>query len=590
MVTRRPPDSENQTIGGFLDSIIARRDSDSRMRGPDHLSNRHRISKWLDSLPLTEAMRAKDAAFALLLEQDSLRLPFSTERTEAVFYLDRGLYANLVKLESDYLAAKPGGELEQVLWRACSEIGRAFIVTYERAFTENVERLGSRAALQSLTQIVARIVHYLAWQARLSAYQRTEWDPGRWQQLHRMYRKAKAFGVQHQETPDLSDPARQRRTTVESEYLSMLLMWRLTSGTLSRTEIAQAYYWLRDRSHLLQFAPSVRPGTRLGVDPTQQEGLKPAAHLAPTVDRLLFDSSVLHEPLTLTQSRLEERLQTSSNEIEIRRLRQQLELVGYLITHWVVNAFSERAPRTVLDRRVEVTCGWPAIAAYLKTLSQPALLPAQDGNRGVMRSNAAGPPPDASPARTSDDGTPRGRSLWIIRDESISGCRALSPADKGGATRVGEAVALHDPLSDRYDVALVRRWKMAGENRVEMGVMWLGRNAVPLVLYPAASGATQGDGRPVHVFGGEPEGGKGDLLMALVPLPAFASLEQRWERADPRGKVVLQVDAAVLSGSDWAWVRLRVADNKAGAPGGRDADNGDDDKMTEIEITAPRDH
>ena len=34
--------------------------------------------------------------------------------------------------------------------------------------------------------------------------------------------------------------------TIEAEYLSLLLMWRLNSGTLSRTEIAQAYYWLRD--------------------------------------------------------------------------------------------------------------------------------------------------------------------------------------------------------------------------------------------------------------------------------------------------------------------------------------------------------
>ena len=68
MVTRRTgPDPDSQTIGGFQDSIIAKRHPDEKARGPDHLANRTRIASWLESLPLTEPTRAKDAAFALLL-------------------------------------------------------------------------------------------------------------------------------------------------------------------------------------------------------------------------------------------------------------------------------------------------------------------------------------------------------------------------------------------------------------------------------------------------------------------------------------------------------------------------------------------
>src|SRR6185295_7009188 len=122
MATRKnETDNESLTLGGFLDSIIARRQPD-RTKGPDHLANRARIKAWLESLPITEAMRAKDAAFALLLEQDSLRLPFTAERTEALLYLDRDMHPHLLRLESDFLAAKQGGELETVLWRACSDL------------------------------------------------------------------------------------------------------------------------------------------------------------------------------------------------------------------------------------------------------------------------------------------------------------------------------------------------------------------------------------------------------------------------------------------------------------------------------------
>ena len=187
--TRRPGadvDSPN-TVGGFRDSIMVARQADSgRGKEVDYLAERGRVVRWLKLLP-SDPIDAKDAAFALLSEQNSLKLPFSAERTEALFHFDRGIHTYMLKLESDFLAAQIGGELEEVLWRACSELGRAMIVTYERAFTDNLERLGSRAALLTLTLIIVRIIHYLAWQARLTAYKRNDWIPGRWQQLHRLY-------------------------------------------------------------------------------------------------------------------------------------------------------------------------------------------------------------------------------------------------------------------------------------------------------------------------------------------------------------------------------------------------------------------
>lgn len=597
MATRHTgPDPDSQATGGFLGSIIAKRHPDVRAKGPDHLANRTRIASWLESLPLTEPTRAKDATFALLLDQDAARLPFTVERTDALFHLDRGIHPHLLKLESDYLAAKQGGELEQVLWRGCSELGRAFIVTYERAFTDNLERLGSRAALQTLTLILARIVHFLAWQARLSAYIRADWIPGRWQQLHRLYRKARAFNVQVHEVPDLSDPARQRKTTIESEYVSLLLMWRLNSGTLSRTEIAQAYYWLRDRPRQVLFVATHRPGTRLGVDPMQPEGLKPAAHLGGVTERFLFDSNVLAEPLTSTLNRLEERRRASVNEGEQGRLRQQIELVGYLTAHWAVNGFAERAERTVLDRRVEVAAGWQRIAMRLRMLDQAH--PETPAENSADKAGRAAPPAHARPAAgIADQGVGRGwgsqeadarsAGLWIVRDQSVSGCRIVSPAGKGSGLKVGDAIAMHDPVTGQWDVALVRRWKLAGEDRSEMGLLWFGRNANPLKLYPVPSAARWDDVRPVDGLGGEPEGGSGDLLLALLPATACADPQRTWERAAPWGKSVLYLEEIELPGTDWCWARLRVVAREPGVAGAH-AEQSSADEITEIEITAPR--
>ena len=593
MVTRRPGfDQEVPTIGGFLDSIIAKRKSGDKSKGPDHLANRQRIASWLDSLPITEPMRAKEAAFGLLLEQDALQLPFTAERTDALFHFDRGMQPNLIKIESDYLAAKPGGELEQVLWRACSELGRAFIVTYERAFTDNLERLGSRVVLQTLTLVLARIVHFLAWQARLAAYHRTDWLPGRWQQLHRIYRKARAFGVQLHEVPDLADPARQRRTTVESEYVSLLLMWRLASGTLSRTEIAQAYYWLRDRPRHALFVSAHRPGTRLGVDPTQPEGLKPLAHLGHVQEKFLFDSTLLADPLNGTLTRLEDRLRNEAHAHAQRRLRQQIELVRYLITHWAVNGFTGRAERTALDRRVEFAAGWLGIEAKLIAFER--------AGQQAAREHAASSVP-ATSARAlahlavsgvrrgwgTDGSDAKGGELWIVRDQSVSGCRVVSPARKAAGLKVGDAVALHDPLSGQWDVALVRRWRLAGDERIEVGLLWFARNAQPLILHPVLKTDRWDTAKAIHGLGGAPEGSSGEFLLALLPAVFLADQERTWERAAPRGKSVLRMESVELPGTDWCWVKLNVIAHEPGVAGER-AQQPLSDEITEIEITPPR--
>ena len=596
MVTsRRGADDSPPTVGGFLDSIIGAR-PEHRTREVDYLAETTRVARWLKLLP-NDPLQAKDAAFAVLSDQNSAKYPFSPERTEALFLFDRGVHEYLLRLETDYLAAQVGGELEEVLWRACSDLSRAMIVSYERAFNDNLERMGSRAALLTVTLIIVRMLHYLAWQARLTAYKRNDWIPGRWQQLHRLFRKARAFNIQLHGVSDLSDPAKVRKTSIESEYLSLLLMWRLASGTLSRTELAQAYYWLKDRPRTIVFATTPRPGTRLAIDPTQAEGLKPLAHLTGPGERYLFDSTVLLEPLTATITRLEERSKTNPREPESTRLRQQIELVRYLVTHWAVNGFTERPERTVVDRPVEGFAGMPSIVTRLKAIHEAsqaitlAPLDSKPGAAGALAAlaakNLARPKPVFSSGIRRNWDEPQAAAVfgpgWTVRDQSTSGCRVIAPWPKNHPLKVGDVIAMNDSQG-AWDVALVRRWKLAGDDRVEMGLLWLARNARPLQLF-----AVQPDDRdavPEFALGGEPQGGDHRTLLALVPAAVTADRAQQWERAVPEGKALLAVDTIELPGPDWSWVRMRVVSFAAGAPGLRNDYQGGG--VHEIEITAPR--
>ncbi len=405
-----------------------------------------------------------------------------------------------------------------------------------------------------------------------------------------MYRKARAFNIPTQDVPDLSDPNRQRRTTIEAEYLSLLLTWRLNSGTLSRTEIAQAYYWLRDRPRLTTFVSTQRPGTRLGLDPSQPDGLKPVAHLTGAAEVFLFDSTVLAESLSGTLKRLEERQRSPASETEGRRLRQQIELVGYLIAQWVVNGFAERAERKIVDRRVEAVGGWSEIVAKLRLLNS---MP-KDAGRVDHRLPSAPRQPAGGFSNSgirrgwdSDEAANRGAGLWVVRDESASGCRVVSPATKGAGLRVGDAVALHDPLTDQWDVALVRRWKLAGEDRVELGMMWLGRNANPLEMFAVRGQGRDETVRRIDVLGGEPLGANGQFLLALLPSAVCTAPHPTFERAVAHGKSIWQIDNIELPGTDWCWAKLRIIGDEPGVAGERAAQP-QMDAITEIEITAPK--
>jgi hypothetical protein len=339
----------------------------------------------------------------------------------------------------------------------------------------------------------------------------------------------------------------------------------------------------------MTFVGQQRPGTRLGIDPTQPDGLKPIAHLVGASEVYIYDSAVLAEPLNSTLKRLEERQKTTVPEHEGRRLRQQVELVNYLLTHWVVNGFTDRAPRHAIDRRVELVGGWSEIAVKLRQLNAAA---ANGGLEGRIDHRLPDTSKAAGSAQTSNvrisANEDRGGNLWVVRDESISGCRVVSPAAKGGALRVGDAVALHDPLNDQWDVSLVRRWKLAGEDRLELGLLWLARNAKPLVLYPVQDADEESAVKPIDALGGEPVGSENALLLALLPATACARSDALFERDAPRGKAILRIEHIELPGLDWCWARLAIVGIEPGVAGERQA-KPRSNTITEIEITAPRD-
>ena len=171
---------------------------------------------------------------------------------------------------------------------------------------------------------------------------------------------------------------------------------------------------------------------------------------------------------------------------------------------------------------------------------------------------------------------------WIIRDQSATGCRVVSPMPK--AIRVGDLICMYD-AKEHWDVALVRRWKLAGDDRIEMGLLWLARNARPIKLYPVQSAHGPDSAAPVYGLGGEPQGGERELLLALLPMSACVNPERRWERAVAEGKAVLKLDAVELRGTDWCWTRMRVMSVEPGTPGTGGAQQSDE--VTEINITAP---
>jgi hypothetical protein len=216
-------------------------------------------------------------------------------------------------------------------------------------------------------------------------------------------------------------------------------------------------------------------------------------------------------------------------------------LLEHLLWSW--HGGRERAlPREAFDGDLAMVCGLGASAqAVSGNLLEPATGAAEDGDDEVP----------GWAARVHHDAEPVCHPN--VLDDSVTGMHVLVRAQRTGAMRVGDVVALRRDGADGWVVAVVRWTRQLDGGEIDTGLFKLGAGARAVDMTIARAGASAGHAVPALRLPPLPAGGR---KASLVTQRTAYHRDSRLELSGPSGLAHARAGRLLLMTRQAAWFEL----------------------------------
>jgi len=464
------------------------------------------------SLPRNDPLNAQksvcEALADVVLEKDPSR-----DQVRALLAMEQRARplssALLVNYGARSASAKP---FERRYWRAAIELSRAFATAFEYLLRYVREEPAARSWRQSAPVVTLRMFRHRQVEFLLHPFVNDASIPETWAELHSTYQFVEAQGWAHHPIPDNDEPDGNRGSTLQKEYIHILLLDLMNGGQFSPYDAFWLSRWVPHWTHTVALRPSVDDGT-LGadyfvVDLDSAEGLKrvspgPLGHAlyidaTPLLASIASDIESMRDPLN--PSRIPSSFGSSR---QVKLLRK------------VANSYSPRPPR--VNRRgerkpasfaVKAVIGLGHIVKMLrheekKKLMATPLLPEVEEititvTGGYTQSSAESVNTEGPNVAPSGHEFGVQHHLWQLNDKSASGCRLRAPSQDALRVVPGTLVAIRDDESMRWSLVVVRRIKTRIGDRVDIGVEYVGHNprGVTMAFEASALDGTQESRKP----------------------------------------------------------------------------------------------
>jgi hypothetical protein len=376
------------------------------------------------------------------------------------------------------------------IWQAVLELSTVFARAYEQFLSHVRDNASNKTSVEHASTLVVHLFRHRRIENLVALFRYEQPGPRRWRELHEAYQFAQSLQISKrlvQTDPGKPDGA----TTLEREYLCILVLQLLNSGQLTLRESLWANRWVHEACKALSLEPrrtsSIARGVGLmfALDLAGAEGLKRPPY-EPEANVYLDPTPVL-----------------SSIDREIKRLRdlgagtdaspvaqtQQLALLGKIkrLLSPKPGRVSRRGEReTCAPMTVQVCTGFSSIIRMLHDQSQKPIVAAAAPQRsggeeititqlgGTWRT-AAGE--DAQPGiLPTTDASDSARDVWRMKNHSESGTLLRGRVDDVSRVIPGSLIAFRVRDDEQWTVAVVRRFKRFVRNNVEIGIEHIGRS------------------------------------------------------------------------------------------------------------------
>src|SRR5207302_5686041 len=121
--------------------------------------------------------------------------------------------------------------------QAAIEVNQAFLDAYQTALDPVCGRAGNPRWKRLIPLLFTRLIRCHGIDAKLRLFNREQWIPARWTELHQLFLRAAELRVERRPvTLDKSNPFAAPRTA-EQEYVYALLIQQLDTGNLTPAEL-----------------------------------------------------------------------------------------------------------------------------------------------------------------------------------------------------------------------------------------------------------------------------------------------------------------------------------------------------------------
>lgn len=457
----------------------------------DLLLDQAAAEEFLRSLPLDDPL----ATLKTLCEAIATFTPKAERRVErlsALIGLDRRterLCEQLVinSVERGARSSPPSS----TIWQAVLELSTVFACAYEQFLRQVRDNASNRASVEHTPALIVHLFRHRRIESLLALFRYEQLGPRRWRELHEAYQfahslqLAKRFVQTDSGKPDVG-------TTLEREYLSILLLQLLNNGQLTLRESLWANRWVHTGCKALSLEPRRTGGAARAVgmmfalDLAAAEGLRrppysPDAqlYLDPTPLLSLVDQEIKH--LRDSGTRSDGSLVAHTQQVAF------LGKIRRLLSPKPIRIQRRGERETCAPMTVQVCAGFSSIIRVLHDQSQKsaaaaAAPPASSGDDititqldGTWRAAAAVDDPRSSILLSGEivDST---RHVWRMKNRSESGTLLLGRVDDASRVIPGSLIAFRVRDDEQWTVAVVRRLKRFVRNNVEIGVEHIGRS------------------------------------------------------------------------------------------------------------------
>ncbi len=464
----------------------------------DPLADAKSAERWLASFPTSDPLAVHAALLVelgALTERDARRTP---ARLEAVFYLDAQTEGLRKSLTAQYMEhGNRSTRVESQLWQALFDLTQGFLLCYQ-AFDRDISQFARNNRWQLLQpQLIARQIIHQGLDAKIRLYRYEQWIPARWVDLHTLFQTACTAQIERKPVAVLAGNV---LTTIEQEYLRVLLLQLMNAGNLSPRHVEWVAEQLSEWCAPLRLNIESSTVTSFYVDLGSRTGLKRRGP-QPLEGRVVFlDTRPLHAVLMQNVVMLEQKVRNNPLSERVPRRAEQLNLLTKLASQ-VDPEFRpvvRRGERTNASGSIDAIVGFAKISGFLRDDEMGSVVDGDTNARSFgdtielatfgRARNESARALDVVRRRLATYAAPGG--AWEIRDVSQTGYRLVAPMSVIGSMTLGTLTAIRAQGDALWMLGIVRRMKRLTNERAEIGLQIIADNLVGVELAEQRRGET----------------------------------------------------------------------------------------------------